>query len=126
MVDKTISLQILVLTKPFVTVMSAPASLATASTDGNVAERAAFGPVSTATFAEVSRLRQAVVVVVTKLGVGRCTARTRWSSLVVSVGNLPLLGNFELWRWELVLVAVVCVIRQHHCFGLGKWSLGVD
>ena len=71
-------------------------------------------------------LRQAAVVVITKLGVGRCTTRTRRSSLLVSVRNLPLRRNLYLRRGKLMLVAVVCVIRQHHWFGLGKWSLGVD
>lgn len=37
--------------------------------DGDVAEEAAFGPVPTAAFAEMARLREVVVVVVTELGV---------------------------------------------------------
>lgn len=49
--------------------------LAAAAADGDVAEGAASGPVALAGFAKVSRLRQAVVVVVTKLGIGGIAAR---------------------------------------------------
>ena len=49
------------------------AVLATATTDGDVAEGATFGPVAAAGFTEVSGLGQAVVVVVAEFGVGRST-----------------------------------------------------
>ena len=42
----------------------------TATADGDVAEGAALSPVTAAGFAKVSRLREAVVVVVAKFGVG--------------------------------------------------------
>lgn len=40
------------------------------TSDGDVAESTAVSPVPTASFAEMSRLRVVVVVVVAKLGVG--------------------------------------------------------
>jgi hypothetical protein len=43
--------------------------LAASSSDGDVAERAALGPVAAARLAEVARLREAVIVVVAELGV---------------------------------------------------------
>jgi hypothetical protein len=49
--------------------------LAAAPADGDVAERASARPVALARLAEVSRLRQRVVVVVAELGVGRVAAR---------------------------------------------------
>jgi len=52
------------------------AVLAAAAADGDVAERAAFGPVASAGFAEIAGLRQAVVVVVTEFGVAGSATRT--------------------------------------------------
>ena len=49
-------------------VVPAP-SLAAAAPDGDVAEGAAFGPVAAAALAEEPGLSEAVVVVVTELGV---------------------------------------------------------
>lgn len=49
--------------------------LAASAANGDVAEGAASGPVALAGFAKVARLRQAVVVVVTKLGIGGIAAR---------------------------------------------------
>uniref|UniRef100_A0A8R7QJD1 Uncharacterized protein n=1 Tax=Triticum urartu TaxID=4572 RepID=A0A8R7QJD1_TRIUA len=46
------------------------ARLAAAAADGDVAERAALGPVAAARLAEVARLGEVVVVVVAELGVG--------------------------------------------------------
>lgn len=46
------------------------------ATDGDVTEGAATRPVTAAIFAVVTWLRQAVVVVVAKLGVDRFTSRT--------------------------------------------------
>ena len=43
---------------------------ASAAADGNVAESSAVSPVTAAGFAEVARLGEVVVVVVTELGVG--------------------------------------------------------
>ena len=48
----------------------------TATTDGDVTEGTAFGPVATTAFAEVARLGEAVIVVITKLSVGRATSWT--------------------------------------------------
>lgn len=47
-----------------------PSVFPAASADGDVAEGSAFRPVSPARFAEIPRLREAVVVVVTEFGVG--------------------------------------------------------
>ena len=49
--------------------------LSAAAADGNVPERASFGPVPPASLAEVAGLGEAVVVVVAELGVGGFTAR---------------------------------------------------
>ena len=51
-------------------------AFAESTADGNVEERAAFGPVSAAGFAEVARLVEVVVVEVAELGVRRAAART--------------------------------------------------
>lgn len=51
--------------------------LAAATAHRYIAERSAGGPVPAAALAEVPRLRQAVVVIVTKLRVERLAARTR-------------------------------------------------
>ena len=51
-------------------------AFAESAADGNVEERAAFGPVSAAGFAEVARLVEVVVVEVAELGVRRAAART--------------------------------------------------
>ncbi|RZR87348.1 hypothetical protein BHM03_00014726 [Ensete ventricosum] len=56
---------------------------AAATADGNVAERAAHGPVPPAGLAEVARLAQAVVVVVAELGVAGAAARAPWGELDV-------------------------------------------
>lgn len=66
-----------------------PASTA----DRDVAEGATLGPIPPATFAEVPRLRQAVVVVVTELSVGRGTPRTIGSQLNVGF-PLPIHKNW--------------------------------
>nr|GMD86712.1 hypothetical protein Iba_chr14bCG8730 [Ipomoea batatas] len=50
--------------------------LPAAAADGNVAERTPFGPVPPTTFAEVPRLGQAVIVVVTEFGVHGTATRT--------------------------------------------------
>nr|GMD83363.1 hypothetical protein Csa_6G519575 [Ipomoea batatas] len=47
-----------------------------AAADGNVAERTPFGPVPPTTFAEVPRLGQAVIIVVTEFGVHGTATRT--------------------------------------------------
>lgn len=49
--------------------------LAAATADGDIAEGPAFGPVTAAGLAEVARLSEVVVVVVTKFGVGGIAAR---------------------------------------------------
>ena len=49
--------------------------LAASAADGDVTEGAAFGPVAAARLAEVARLGEAVVVVVTELGIPRIAAR---------------------------------------------------
>ena len=54
---------------------------ATAAADGDVTEGAAVDPVATKGFAEVARLGEVVVVVVTELGVGGVAART-WEMLL--------------------------------------------
>ena len=46
------------------------------TSDGDVTENAAFGPVTTAVFTKVSRLREVVIVVVTELCVKRVATRT--------------------------------------------------
>nr|GLL46083.1 hypothetical protein Itr_chr14CG07050 [Ipomoea trifida] len=57
--------------------------LPAAAADGNVAERTPFGPVPPTTFAEVPRLGQTVIVVVTKLGIHGTATRTRRRNLNV-------------------------------------------
>ena len=64
--------------------------LAGAAADWDVAEGAAFGPVATACFAEVSGLREAVVVVVAEFGVGGVAARALHCFLFLWP-HLPLL-----------------------------------
>lgn len=49
--------------------------LSAATTHRNVPEGASFGPVPSAGLAKVPRLREAVVVVIAELGVGRVTSR---------------------------------------------------
>ena len=68
------------------------AILAAAPADGDVPQRAAFGPVSAAALAEVAGLREAVVVVVAELCVRRSAARTVWSDLN---DGFPLLLYFH-------------------------------
>lgn len=47
----------------------------TSTTDGNVSKCTAFRPIASTCFAEVPGLREAIVVVVTELGVGRIAPR---------------------------------------------------
>ena len=75
------------------------AVLATAAADGDVAERAAFGPVASAGFAEIAGLRQAVVVVVTEFGVGRSATRAIGRDL--NVGFPP--GTLFHWGWKVMM-----------------------
>ncbi|KAJ0578063.1 hypothetical protein HanIR_Chr05g0243151 [Helianthus annuus] len=63
-------------------------SFPAAATDGDVTEDTAFGPVPAAAFAEVTWLREVVVVVVTEFGVQRLTTWTfqsLWTMAVVVV-----------------------------------------
>nr|GMD53937.1 hypothetical protein PanWU01x14_251760 [Ipomoea batatas] len=46
-----------------------------AASDGDVTQRASFGPVTAASLAEMARLGEIVVIIVTELRVGRITAR---------------------------------------------------
>lgn len=77
------------------------AVLAAATADRDVAERAAFGPVAPAAFAEVPRLGQAVVVVVTEFGVGGGAARAIGCHLDAGFPPGTLLLLFH-WRWEVM------------------------
>ena len=63
--------------------------LPAASSDGNVPQGPSFGPVSSAAFAEVSRLGEAIVVVVAELGVGGIASRA-------AKGLLLLRARFSL------------------------------
>lgn len=74
------------------------AVLAAATADRDVAERAAFGPVSPAAFAEVPRLGQAVVVVVTEFGVGGGAARAIGCNL--DAGFPPRTLLFFHWSYH--------------------------
>ena len=65
---------------------------AACAADGDVAEGAASGPVALAGFAEVARLREAVVVVVAEFGVGGIAA-----GAVERVGNIWLIGHCFIW-----------------------------
>ena len=66
--------------------------LSATTTYGNVSESATFGPVPTASLAEVARLREAVVVVVTEFGVEGVASGT-FQSLVVLVVVPPPGGD---------------------------------
>lgn len=59
--------------------------LPAAAADGDVAEDAAFGPVTAAAFTEVARLREVVVIVVAELRVERITTRTLQRLLIVVI-----------------------------------------
>lgn len=74
----------------------AAAGFAAATADGDVAEGAAFGPVSAAGFAEVAGLREAVVVEVAELGAGRSAARAVGSDFHSGLGADLVLHQ---WRW---------------------------
>lgn len=56
-----------------------------AASDGDVAEDAAFGPVSPAALAEVPRLREIIVIVITEFGVERITPRALQRLVVLVV-----------------------------------------
>jgi len=57
--------------------------------DGDVAEDAALGPVAATVFAEVARLGEVVVVVVTELGVEGVAAGALEGLVVLVVGSEP-------------------------------------
>lgn len=71
------------------------AALASATADGDVAKRSAFGPVAATVLAEMAGLREVVVVVVAELGVGGVAPGTLDWWLLIS----PFLG---CWVWFLV------------------------
>lgn len=63
------------------------AGLTGSAADGDIPERAAFGPVAATGFTEVPGLGEAVVVEVAELGVGGGTAWARGSSVIVALGT---------------------------------------
>lgn len=72
--------------------------LPAAPADGDVAEGAAVGPVAAARLAEVARLREVIVIVVTELGVGGVAPRAaevlrlrRWRSYLLLFRSPPLI-----------------------------------
>lgn len=71
--------------------------LSAAATDRDVAEGPTVSPVAAAGLAEVTRLREVVVVVVAELGIGGLAPRARevlllrrWSSETLGLGGSPV------------------------------------
>jgi len=97
------------------------AVLATAAANGDVAERASFGPVASAGFAEIAGLRQAVVVVVTEFGVGGSATRAIGRHL--NVGFPP--RTLFHWGWKVMMMQHLLKGRstnkgmREHLFGRG-------
>ncbi|KAF5733871.1 hypothetical protein HS088_TW16G00312 [Tripterygium wilfordii] len=96
---------------------------ATTATDRNISERAAFSPVPPTALAKVPRLRETVIVVITKLGVWRGTAGAIRSNLAGNIGRIPVL---ILHHWRAMKQHWVTEIR-HSCriTELGEMIYGV-
>ena len=88
---------------------------ASTAADGNVAESSAVSPVTATGFAEVTRLREVVVVVVTELSVGRVAARTRELLLLLVGGRRkPCYHAVRSHRY----LSWFAGVRHHH----GVWK----